>query len=59
MKNRLKDFSVDATKFLLVLALGALIASLMLDNRFGAMVKAFNNPNIVNGLSFQVEVVKK
>lgn len=40
-------------------ALGAVITSLYLDNRLGAIVKAFNNPTVINSSTFQQEVVKK
>lgn len=55
VKNAIKKVSVVAFSFVL----GGLVVALMLDNRIGAIVKAFNNPNLVNQLQFQVEVVKK
>lgn len=59
MKNNIVNVSKSVGKYALIFLFGGLVVALMLDNRLGAMVKAFNNPNAVNGLQFQVEVVKK
>ena len=39
--------------------LGALLMALLLDNRAGAMFKAFMNPVAVNGMTLSTEVVSK
>ena len=47
--------------YLVVFLTGAFITAMLLDNRIGAIVKAFQFPEAVNTATFstQVEVVKK
>lgn len=45
--------------FVVGFLLGAVVVSLVLDNRIGAVMKAFNNPVAVNGASFESEIVIK
>lgn len=45
--------------FVLGLALGAVVVALMLDNRGGAMIKAFQNPVAVNGMKVNLQVSQK
>jgi hypothetical protein len=45
--------------FMFGLALGAVAVALTLDNRFGAMVKAFQHPMAVNGMSVQLQISQK
>ena len=48
-----------AKTFVLGLLIGAFLTALMLDKRYLAIMKAFQNPQAVNGLTFSVEVSKK
>lgn len=45
--------------FVTGVALGAIVTALALDNRLGAMMKAFNSPQAINGMTVSVEVIKK
>lgn len=40
-------------------AAGAIVTALMLDNRAGAMIKAFTNPQAVNAAQISTEVINK
>ena len=45
--------------FVTGLALGAVVTALSLDNRAMAMIKAFQNPIAINGMTVSMEIVKK
>ncbi len=56
------DFSdkfATVKTFLLGLFIGAVITAFYLDNRLGAMIKAFKNPQAVNSAVISMEVIKK
>lgn len=65
MKNTLFEASFKARKilswtkvFLIGAAFGAIATAMLLDNRAGAVVKAFNNPQAVNAADIQTEIIK-
>ena len=39
--------------------MGSIVTALLLDNRYAAMLKAFQNPQAVNSTVFSAEVTKK
>lgn len=60
MKNKIKMFFVKNTKpFIFGLMVGAIAVAMTLDNRAGAILKAFNAPEAVNAAQFQQNVVIK
>lgn len=66
MRNLSFNTAVKARKvfswtkvFLIGAAFGAIVTAMMLDNRAGAVVKAFNNPQAVNAADIQTEVINK
>lgn len=59
MKVKVTNFLGNVKLVLLGFVGGMILTSLVLNNRFGAMVKAFQNPDLINSSTFTVEVVKK
>lgn len=62
----MKPFSLEVENkfktvktFVLGLIIGAVVTALYLDNRAGAMLKAFKNPVAINGMTVSVDVIKK
>ena len=55
----LKNAMRSVKPYIMGFLLGALLMALLLDNRAGAMFKAFLNPVAVNGMTLQTEVVSK
>lgn len=58
-KIKLDDKLKTVKVFTLGLLIGAVVMGLSLDNRMGALIKAFNHPTAINGMSVSVEVIKK
>ncbi len=53
--NKFQTVKIFALGFLV----GTVITALSLDNRLGALKKAFMNPTAINGMSISMEVIKK
>lgn len=47
-----------AKTFVLGILLGSILTALLLDKRYLAMMKAFQNPTAINGMTFKVEIKK-
>ena len=66
MRNTMFETSVKARRvfstmkiLMMGFAAGAIVTALMLDNRAGAMIKAFTNPQAVNAAQISTEVINK
>jgi len=58
-KNKILDFCNEAVKYLAGFAVGVVLTALLLDNRVGAMWKAFQYPEVINSATFTAEVTSK
>ena len=52
-------FNKNTKPFIFGLMIGAIAVAMALDNRMGAILKAFNAPEAVNAAQFQQEVIIK